>query len=62
MYSVEELTGNNLICSSNLGNGLFHDFEQDSLLDNFKKAIKDENFTILQTIIFCFNMYFMYIY
>ena len=44
MYSVEELTGNNLINSSNLGNGLLHDFEQDSLLDNFKEAVKDKKF------------------
>ena len=46
MYSVEELTGNNLINSSNLGNGLLHDFEQDSLLDNFKEAVKDKKFKL----------------
>ena len=55
MYSVEELTGNNLICSSNLGNGLFHDFEQDSLLDNFKKAIKDEEFKLFAFVVCDFN-------
>ena len=48
MYSVEELTGNNLINSSNLGNGLLHDFEQDSLLDNFKEAVKDKLQTKIQ--------------
>ncbi len=46
MYSVEELTGNELINDSNLGNGLFNDFEKDTLLDNFKKAIKDKGFKL----------------
>lgn len=51
MYSVEELTGSNLICSSDLGNGLFHDFEQDSLLDNFKEAIKDKGFKLFAFVV-----------
>lgn len=46
MYSVEELTGNKLIDCSNLGSGLYNDFKQDSLLDNFKKAIKDKGFKL----------------
>ena len=55
MYSVEELTGNNLINSSNLGNGLLHDFEQDSLLDNFKEAVKDKKFKLFAFIVCDFN-------
>lgn len=46
MYSVEELTGNKLIDCSNLGSGLYNDFKQDTLLDNFKKAIKDKGFKL----------------
>ena len=46
MYSVEELTGNKLIDCSNLGRGLCNDFKQDSLLDNFKEAIKDKGFKL----------------
>jgi len=46
MYSVEELTGNELINYSNLGSGLLNDFQQDTLLDNFKKAIQDKGFKL----------------
>lgn len=46
MYSVEELTGNELISCSNLGNGLSKDFEGESLVDSFKNAIKDKGFKL----------------
>lgn len=46
MYSVEELIGNDLISCSNLGRGLVKDFQQSTLIDNFKKAIKDKGFKL----------------
>lgn len=51
MYSVEELTGNELINFSDLGSGLYDDFQKDSLLDNFKKAIKDKGFKLFAFIV-----------
>jgi len=51
MYSVEELTGNKLINLSNLGSGLYNDFQENSLLDNFKNAINDKGFKLFAFIV-----------